>query len=136
MLKEINIKATVANIIKVTEFINEELDLYNCPNEDKININIAIDEIITNIVKYAYNRSEVGEISVKVDVSDNQVDISFIDSGIPYNPVIQPDPDITLSAQDRKIGGLGIFLVKKLMDEVIYEYRDGKNILKIKKIFN
>lgn len=136
MLKEIIIEATIANIIKVTDFINEELDLYNCPNEDKININIAIDEIITNIAKYAYNQSEVGEITVKFDISDNQVNIIFIDSGIPYNPVIQPEPDITLSAEDRKIGGLGIFLVKKLMDEVSYEYLDGKNILRIKKFLN
>ena len=97
-------------------------------------IDIAIDELFGNIVHYAYN-PEVGPVTVRVEVTEDPlaVSITFIDNGVPYDPLAKTDPDVTLSAEEREIGGLGIFMVKKSMDEISYEYRSGQNILTIKK---
>lgn len=133
-MKEITLAATVANIATVTDFIVEQLELVSCPPKAQVQIDVAIDEIFGNIANYAYGESGKGEATVCVDFpSASSVDITFIDSGVPYNPLEKTDPDITLSAEERQIGGLGIFIVKKTMDDMIYEYRDGKNILTIKK---
>jgi anti-sigma regulatory factor (Ser/Thr protein kinase) len=97
-------------------------------------INIAIDELFGNIAHYAYDPN-VGPATVKVEVIEDPmaVIITFIDSGVPYDPLAKADPDITLSADERDFGGLGIYMVKKSMDDITYEYKDGKNILRIKK---
>ena len=98
-------------------------------------IEIAVEEIYVNIVHYAYNPS-VGKATIRCEVTDNpmQVMIQVLDSGIPFDPLAKEDADITLSADERDIGGLGIFMVKQSMDEVNYEYKDGKNVLTIKKV--
>jgi anti-sigma regulatory factor (Ser/Thr protein kinase) len=97
-------------------------------------INIAVDQLCSNIARYAYE-PEKGPATVRVEVDPDspEVVITFLDHGKPYNPLENEDPDITLSAEERGIGGLGIFMVKKTMDEIEYEYRDGKNILRVKK---
>ena len=102
----------------------------------QMQINVAIDELFGNIAKYAYTDGN-GLAAVKVDVQDDPraAVITFVDSGIPYDPLKKTDPDITLSAEERQIGGLGIFMVKKIMDEIAYEYDDGQNVLTIKKYF-
>ena len=133
-MKELNIVATVENIEVVTAFVNEQLEALDCPMKAQIQIDIAIDELFSNIAHYAYN-PEVGNATVRVEVSEDPlaVVITFIDNGIPYDPLAKEDPDITLSAEERKIGGLGIYMVKKSMDGITYEYKDGQNILAIKK---
>ncbi len=95
---------------------------------------MAIDELFGNIANYAYN-PDIGTATVRVEVTENPlaVVITFIDNGVPYDPLAKSDPDITLSAEEREIGGLGIYMVKKSMDDISYEYKDGKNFLKIKK---
>ena len=133
-LKEISVDATVDNISVVTDFVNKELDLCNCPENEKIKVNIAIDELLSNIAKYAYTQ-ELGKATIQIDAEAGDICINFIDSGIPYNPLEHEEPDVTLSVEDRKIGGLGIVLVRKLMDDISYEYIDGKNILKVRKHF-
>ena len=133
-MKEITLAATVENIETVTEFVNAQLELIDCPIKVQMQIDIAIDELFGNIAHYAYN-TEVGSATVRVEVSEAPlaVIITFIDNGVPYDPLGKDDPDITLSAEEREIGGLGIYMVKKSMDEITYEYKDGQNILKIKK---
>ena len=133
-MKEITLAATVENIETVTEFVNAQLELLDCPIKAQMQIDIAIDELFGNIAHYAYN-TEVGSATVRVEVSEAPlaVIITFIDNGVPYDPLGKDDPDITLSAEEREIGGLGIYMVKKSMDEITYEYKDGQNILKIKK---
>lgn len=133
-MKELNISATVENIPVVTAFVDEQLEALNCPLKAQMQIDIAIDELFGNIAQYAYN-PDIGSATVRVEVSEDPlaVIITFIDGGIPYNPLKADDPDITLSAEDRPLGGLGIYMVKKSMDAIIYEHRDGKNILSIKK---
>ena len=133
-MKELTIAATVENIETVTEFVNAQWELTDCPIRAQMQIDIAIDELFGNIAHYAYN-PEVGNATVRVEVSEDPlaVIVTFIDNGIPYDPLRKDDPDITLSAEEREIGGLGIYLVKKSMDEISYEYKNGQNILKIKK---
>ena len=105
-----------------------------CPMKAQIQIDVAIDELFGNIAHYAY-APEKGPATVRIEVKENPlaVVITFIDNGKPFDPLNSEDPDITLSAEDRQIGGLGIYMVKKSMDEISYEYKDGQNILKIKK---
>jgi anti-sigma regulatory factor (Ser/Thr protein kinase) len=97
-------------------------------------IDIAIDELFGNIAHYAYN-PEIGKATVRVEVAKDPlaVVITFIDNGVPYDPLAKADPDTTLSAEERESGGLGIYIVKKSMDDITYEYKDGQNILAIKK---
>ncbi len=133
-MKELTIDATLDNISTVTAFVDEELEQLDCPPKTKMQMDIAIDELFGNIANYAYNPN-IGTATVRVEVTDNPlaVVITFIDNGVPYDPLAKADPDITLSAEEREIGGLGIYMVKKSMDDVFYEYKDGKNILKIRK---
>ncbi len=133
-MKELTLAATVENIETVTEFVNAQLEMLDCPIKAQMQIDIAIDELFGNIAHYAYD-SEIGNATVRVEVSEEPlaVIITFIDNGIPYDPLAKDDPDITLSAEEREIGGLGIYMVKKSMDEITYEYKDGQNILTIKK---
>ena len=136
-MKELTIAATVENIETVTTFVNEQLESYDCPMKAQMQIDIAIDELFGNIAHYAYN-PEIGQVTVRVEVVEAplSVIITFIDNGVPYDPVAKANPDITLSAEEREIGGLGIYMVKKSMDEIAYEYKDGQNILRIKKNLN
>jgi len=133
-MKELSIAATVENIEVVTAFVDEELEALGCPMKAQMQIDIAIDELFGNIAHYAYN-PEVGEATVRVEVQENplSVIITFIDGGVPYDPLAAADPDTSLSAEERAIGGLGIFMVKKSMDEITYRYENGSNILSIRK---
>ena len=133
-MKELTIAATVENIDAVTDFVNEQLEALDCPMKAQMQIDIAIDELFGNIAHYAYN-PDVGEATVRVEVLEDplSVVITFIDGGVPYDPLSAEDPDITLSAEERSIGGLGIFMVKKSMDEISYRYENGSNILSIRK---
>ncbi|MDE6641775.1 MAG: ATP-binding protein [Acetatifactor sp.] len=133
-MKELVIDATIESIPKVTAFIDEQLEQLECPMKTQMQVDIAIDELFSNIAYYAYN-PEIGSATVRVEVTEDPlaVVITFIDKGVRYDPLAKADPDITLSAEERDIGGLGIYMVKKTMDDVSYEYKDGQNILKIKK---
>ena len=133
-MKELTLPAVRENIPAVIDFINRELKNLGCPVKTEAQIDIAIDEIYSNIVSYGYD-GESGEVVVRLEteIQPRVVVISFIDKGRPFNPLGLADPDVTLSAWERKIGGLGIYMVKKSMDDIRYEYREGKNILTIRK---
>ena len=131
---EITLPAIIENVEKVTAFVNTELENLKCSVKTKAEIDMAIDEIFSNIANYAYDLA-VGKATVQIEKQDNPraIVITFIDEGKPFDPLKKKDPDITLSAEKRVIGGLGIFMVKKSMDDIKYEYKDNKNILTIKK---
>ena len=133
-MKELTIAAKVENIEAVTNFVNEQLEALDCPMKAQMQIDIAIDELFGNIAHYAYN-PEIGKATVRVEVIEDPlaVTITFIDNGVPYDPLAKADPDTTLSAEERDIGGLGIYMVKKTMDEITYDYQNGQNILRIRK---
>ena len=132
---ELELDADTNNLDKVLSFINENLDKNNCPPKAKMQIDVAVEELFVNIAQYAYN-PEVGSATITYDTENDQryAVITFKDRGVPYNPLEKPDPDVTLSAEERPVGGLGIYMVKKSMDDVTYEYKDGQNILTIKKL--
>ena len=138
-MKEITVAAEIANLERVTAFVEEALEELDCPMKPLMQFNVAVDELFSNIALYAYP-SGTGEVTVRVsgeeacgETAGRVLAVTFIDQGTPYNPLEKQDPDVTLSAEDRPIGGLGIFMVKKSMDEVRYEYRDGSNVLCIRK---
>lgn len=134
MMKELVIEAERKKLIQVQAFIDEQLEAVGCPMLTQTAIDIAVEELFVNIASYAYG-PEIGIAVVQVSVYEEplSVEITFIDNGKQYDPLAKPDPDTTLSVKERKKGGLGIFMVKKSMDSVNYEYKDGKNILTIKK---
>lgn len=126
-----SIRATpeLESIPLVCEFLEEVLQNHGAPVKTIMQINIAADEIFSNIARY----SGAAAAQVDCEIMDGRVVISFMDDGKPYDPTEQPEPDVTLSAAEREIGGLGIFMVKKSMDRVSYEHVGGRNILTIEK---
>lgn len=131
-MAEITLAATVENIAAATEFVTEQLEMLECPMKVQMQFSIAVDELFGNIAHYAYPSSS-GAVTVQVHAREEgrQVIVTFVDEGVPYNPLAKEDPEIALSAEERPIGGLGIFMVKKSMDDIQYRYEGGKNILSI-----
>ena len=131
---ELVIEACRENLDEVMSFVAKTLDAVDCPPKAAMQIDIAVEEIFVNIANYAY-APEIGNATVMVDIEEDPltVSITFIDHGTPYDPLAKEDPDVTLSAEEREIGGLGIFMTKQVMDDISYEYKDGRNILTLKK---
>ena len=115
-------------------FAEEELEKAECPMKAVISITVALEEVFVNVAHYAYPDSTGNvNLSIDFDSESRQMTFQMSDSGIPFDPLAKPDPDITLSAEERQIGGLGIFMMKKTMDDVNYAYTGGKNVLTMKK---
>ena len=133
-MKELDIEATLENLDTVMAFVDEELEAVGCSMKAQMQIDIAVEEVYVNIAHYAYNPT-VGGVTIRVMIEKDPLSVvlTFIDEGKPYDPLAKEDPDVTLAAEDRQIGGLGIFMVKKSMDNVSYEYNQGRNILTLKK---
>lgn len=131
---ELEIEAVQENLEEVLAFLGERLEAADCTPKARMQLEVAVEEIFVNIASYAY-QPETGKAKVRVEVSGDPVGvmITFVDHGVPYDPLAKEDPDVSLSADEREIGGLGIFMTKQLMDDVVYEYKDGQNILRIKK---
>ena len=125
--------AETSEIDKINEFLDEEFDRHKVGMKDKYAFTVSLEEMFTNVCKYAYpDRKGNVKIQIKLD-SENNLSITLKDSGIPFNPLLHNDPDITESANERKIGGLGIFMVKKMMDNIQYDYKDSMNIFTMTK---
>ena len=133
-MKTLTLEATLENITKVTEFIDAELEACECSMKAQMQIDVAIDELFGNIARYAYGQ-DTGEATIQFDFDavDRMASIVFMDHGVPFNPLEQDDPDVTLSAEARAVGGLGIFLVKKTMDKLTYRFENGMNVLTLYK---
>ena len=131
---ELEIEAAPENLEEVLSFLEERLETTDCSQKARMQIQVAVEEIFINIASYAY-QPETGKATVRVEVSGDPVGvtITFVDHGVPYDPLAKEDPDVSLTAEERDVGGLGIFMTKQLMDDVVYEYKDGQNILRIKK---
>ena len=133
-MKELSLEARVDNLDQVLQFIDEQLEEAGCPMKVQVKIDIAVEEMYVNVASYAYAPG-TGPVTVRMEFEQepSTVIITFIDRGIPYDPLQKQDPDVSLSAEKRAIGGLGIFLVKKTMDVMLYERRDDCNVLTIRK---
>ena len=114
----------------VLGYVEQTLESFECPMKLQMAICVAIEEVFVNIAHYAYPGSE-GEMTLCMEFAEETRNVTFrmTDHGIPFDPLKKPDPDITLSAEDREIGGLGIFIAKKTMDSLSYAYENGENIL-------
>ncbi len=134
--EELEIEARRENLDQVLDFIGAHLERRGCPMKVQTQLNIAVEEIFVNIASYAYG-GEPGRAVIRLrEIHDPEgVSITFIDEGVPFDPLAKPDPDVTLATDERKIGGLGIYIVKKSMNEVKYEYKDKCNMLTLTKSF-
>ena len=132
---ELTIQADDKELERVLDFIHQQLPS-DCETDLLYKIDLAAEEIFVNIAHYAYKDKlleEGGSVWLNCSMENDTLTMIFKDTGIPFNPLAKADPDITLSAEERKIGGLGIFLTKKYMDSIDYKYEDGANILTMKK---
>lgn len=149
--KALKIEAVLGNLETVLHSVDTQLDLEDCPPKIRMQIDIAVEELFVNIASYAY-KPDTGDADVLIetmeecpipedareelksdDLTGKWLRVTFSDSGTPFNPLSKEEPDITLSAQERRIGGLGIFMVKKSMDYMFYEYKNNKNNISIVK---
>ena len=130
-MKKYECKPTQESMMDVIQFVEDTVSDANVPAKIAMQVNVAVDEIYSNILHY----SRASKASVEISTEANNVMLRFIDDGVPYDPTKIDNPDTTLSADEREIGGLGIFMVKKSMDEMSYEFRDGCNVLTISKSF-
>ena len=119
-----------ASLGTAADFLSEKLNEWEISPALAHKAQIAVDEIYSNIVYYSGAREATLTLQKE---EEGQLTLIFEDDGVPYNPTTAKEPDVTLSAEEREIGGLGIFMVKKTMDEITYEYKDGQNILRIRK---
>lgn len=125
--------AVTKNLDQVLAFLDSQLESWGCPLRVQLQLDVAVEELFVNIASYAYGE-KTGTAEIAMDLLPGQIiEITFRDSGIPYNPLEKPDPDVTKPAEEREIGGLGIYIVKKSMDEVLYRHEEGQNILTIRK---
>ena len=133
-MKEKTFKATIENTAAAVAFVEEALEEAGSSMKAQMQIDVAMDELFVNIARYAYAPGE-GDATVRFELDEETrtATITLIDSGVAFNPLEAPEPDTTSSAADRPIGGLGIFLVLKTMDDVQYERKDGCNIMTIRK---
>ena len=134
MVNELKIEAKKENFEKVLAFVDEALEKAGAPYEVQLSVEMAIEEIYLNIVYYAYAQKD-GDAIILADINekDKILTLTFIDEGPEYNPLLKEDPDTTMDIMDRPIGGLGILMVKKMMDDVAYCRENGENHLTIKK---
>ncbi len=131
---EIDVEANDENLYKVMEFVGKCAEAAGASPKAAMELDLAVEEIFVNIARYAYAPG-TGRAKILAEVSDDcsEITVTFIDGGMRYNPLDKEDPDVTLPAEERPTGGLGVFMVKNIMDGVSYAYRDGKNILSIRK---
>ena len=122
--------AKTESLSNVLGFVDQILDSYGCPMKIQMAVCVAIEEVFVNVAQYAYGEGQ-GEMNLGIGFDEKSRAITFriTDRGVPFDPLQKPDPDITLSAEDREIGGLGIFIAKKTMDSISYAYENGENVL-------
>lgn len=123
--------AEVSELQKVQSFVLQTLSDLHLDLKLQNQLNIVIEELFVNVASYAYENG--GEVEIKVEAKNGEISITFIDSGMKFNPLEMDDPNIDAKAEERRIGGLGIFMVKNMMDDVQYKYEENKNILTIVK---
>ena len=128
-MSEKTFSANLDALSEVVAFTESEIEKADCPMKTALSLTVAIEEMFVNVANYAYTNGGTATLAIEHDREKNEILFRLTDSGIPFNPLAKPDPDITLPVEKRKIGGLGIFMMKKAMDEVFYANENGKNIL-------
>lgn len=129
---ELEVEATTDNLSTVISFLDDILEKHDVPMKTGLQLDVAVEEIYVNIASYAYAEG-TGMAQIEMNIGDNEIVIRFSDQGQPYDPTKKPDPNLTLSLNERPIGGLGVYMVKESMDDMTYEYKNGSNVLTIRK---
>jgi serine/threonine-protein kinase RsbW len=124
----LTIPADINEIPKVSSELEALMKNHGFPDEDILDTQLAVEEAVTNIVMHGYGNAG-GEVAIRFRASQGIVEIQLEDRAIPFNPLTLPEPDLTSDVDDRKIGGLGIFLIRKVMNDIQYRFEDNKNIL-------
>ena len=133
---KMTVDAHVDSLDVILEKLEEMIEDREFSPKSMMQMHIAVEELFVNIAHYAYPKDAPGKAEVEMDIDDdNVVTMVFKDSGQPYNPLAKDDPDVTLAVEEREIGGLGIFMAKKSLDSMEYEYTNNQNVLTIKKKF-
>ena len=134
MKHEKTMQASLESIPEITGWVDQLLTKAGCTVKARRQIDVALDEILSNIARYAYPEKE-GSMTVEIDMDEEtgMLSLTFRDEGVPFDPLAKEEPDVTLGVRERAVGGLGIFLVKKMMDEVIYRREGKENILRLYK---
>lgn len=127
--RSITLTNDVQEVPRLNAFVDEVCEDMGCDMETTMRMNLAIEEAVVNVIDYAYPSGTVGSIDIKVTIYDNHMEFVISDSGTPFDPTKKEDVDISLPVEERRIGGLGIHLVRQLMDKINYERKDGRNIL-------
>ena len=133
MEKKLVIKNDISEISKLATFVEELSEELNLTPELNFNLNLVLEEAVSNVILYAYGKEVKKEITLLANMSNNNLIFVLTDSGKEFDPTKVPDADVTLSAEEREIGGLGIFLIRQIMDMVEYQRIDGKNVLTMRK---
>lgn len=130
-MKKWTVEADRDRVDEVVDFVETEIMSAECEKKAQRQIKMAVEEIFLNICAYAY-QGETGSVELTIDIDDNgMMSLCFADRGTPFDPLQKQDPDVHQPGRERQLGGLGIFMVKKTMDDMVYEYRDGQNTLTI-----
>lgn len=129
MQEEIRITNNIDEIGKLTEFVEELGTELSLPMETTMHINLALEEAVSNIIMYAYPQGETHEIMLRTTVTKNQIIFLLTDNGLSFDPTDAPDVNLDVPVEERKIGGLGIFLIRSIMNEISYQRLDGENRL-------
>ena len=137
MKEELIIEAVVDNLEAVNLFVHKFIEQFEVSKRTLMQLDLIVEEIFVNIASYAYSPN-TGSVKILIEAKEEPLTVSltFIDSGVPYNPLEKSDPDINLSVNDRQIGGLGIFITKNLVNDISYRFVDGQNVLQLTKSIN
>ena len=132
--KELTLTATLEELDRVLAFLDGTLEKLDCPVKTKMQLDVALEELFVNVAHYAYTPG-TGPVTIRLETADapKRIRVTLTDRGVAFDPLARKDPDVTLSAEERQIGGLGIFMVKKSMDDVAYARVDGQNVLTVTK---
>ena len=133
MKRHLTLHNDIQEVPQLAAFIDEVAEECNIDMALTMSLNLALEEAVVNVMNYAYPAGTVGDVDIDAEFDNGTLTFVLSDSGTPFDPTQANDPDLTLQAEDRPIGGLGIFLVRQIMDQVEYHYRDGKNILTLSK---
>ena len=131
MTVSFRLKSQLAELTRLTEGIARFGAEHHLSDGILFRLNLALEEVVSNIIRHGYGEREDGEVSVLIEVAPEAIAVTVEDDGVAFNPLEHPDPDLTVPLEERKVGGLGVFLVRQLMDEADYRAEGGRNILRL-----
>jgi serine/threonine-protein kinase RsbW len=126
---QMSIAPDLQEVVRVNAAFGDFADAHALPTAVRRSVNVALDELLTNTVSYGFPKRTDGALTIEVDLQPDRIVVTLTDNGAPFDPWVRIAPDTTLSMEVRRIGGLGIHLVKQMMDEARYEHRDGQNVV-------